>query len=318
MQYLITVILIVGATIGVMAQKETSTKSEDLSEDFPRSRDLLAISELQSGKSAFVFRKPQYRQKAVKKPLKSVTARKGTKAPLTTTSYKLPAPRPSAEIWKRLGLTIWRLRSADSSLNKDSATVRAGTTEYLPVRVSADTEFTPGDKVRLSFESPSEGYLYIIDREIYSDNTVGGPRLIFPSMLSSLGKNRIEPGQMLDIPAQSDRVPFFTLESQNKDWRGELLTIILSPEPLEGFSTPDEPEPIPAAYISELESKYLKTITHYEQVGTEGSAYTAAEQQAGAGVTRNLTQKDPYPQTMFKSKVRKNEPLLVNLEIRIK
>src|SRR5205085_6385950 len=73
-----------------------------------------------------------------------------------------------------VGLTLWQLRP---SVKSDDKSVRLleredeNTLEWTPVRVDSDTVFALGDRVRLSFESPRDGYLYVIDRELYEDGS---------------------------------------------------------------------------------------------------------------------------------------------------
>lgn len=128
-----------------------------------------------------------------------------------------------------------------------------GERAYTPKRVAADTVFASGDKVRLSIESPRRGYLYVIDREIHADGKLGDPYQIFPTRLSRGGDNRVEPGQVIDIPSQTDRASHFTLASTDPNWRGELLTIIVSPSPLPGMTPLEKPSPISAAMVDAME-----------------------------------------------------------------
>src|SRR5437763_12423285 len=50
----------------------------------------------------------------------------------------------------------------------------------VPERVEAGTTFREGDRVRLSVESPTKGYLYVLDRDVFADGTTGGVMLIYP------------------------------------------------------------------------------------------------------------------------------------------
>ena len=320
MRLVLLVPVILACTFIAIAQTaQVKEPAEITSDDFGRTRDLL-----DNGKSVFVFRKkPTYRLKRIVRRVKPVPAKPvATKSVRNTPRYELPADTQSAKVWKRLGVTIWRLASDKDSVDasKEAATIKesGASQQYMPTRVSAETKFTQGDKVRLSFESPNGGYLYVIDRELYADGTVGEPRLIFPTMMARGGNNLIGAGQMIDIPSQSDRVPYYTLESKNKNWRGELLTVIVSPEPLKDVEIPDGPSPIAAALVDAIENKYLKSVSEYEQQGSEGNAYTKAEKKAGGSLTRELTQKDPFPQTMFRVKMRQREPMLVSFGLAVK
>ena len=288
------------------AQKpEISYPNEITFDDFfSRTRSL--STDLTKGSEAFKFKKPTYRLKRITKAVKPIAAKRVRPPSSPKKSYSLPVDTKSEEVWKRLGVTIWRI--AAESKDGDST----------PKRVSSETEFKKGDQIRLSLESPAAGYLYVIDREIYSDGKVGIPRLVFPTMMSRGGNNRVEAGQMIDVPGQADRVAFFKLDSKNDKWRGEWLTVIVSPEPLKDIDIPEEISPLPVALVDAVESKYLKAVGEYELPGTAGMAYTQAEKEAGGSLTRELTQKDPFPQTMFRVKMRQREPMLVSFGLKVK
>src|SRR5687767_6550434 len=86
-----------------------------------------------------------------------------------------------------LGVTIWRLRQSTASDLQDSRLLiqedaAAPAMEWTPERVEADTSFTEGERIRLSIESPRDGYLYVVDREQYADGTTSDPYLIFPTL----------------------------------------------------------------------------------------------------------------------------------------
>ena len=317
MRFVFLILAILICSFLVAAQKVQEKEPVKItSDDFSRARDLL-----DKGKSVFVFRKkPTYRLKHITKRTKPIPAKPHViKAVGNTPRYDLPVDANSAEVWKRLGVTIWRLApNKKTAADIEAATIESASQKFEPTRVSAETKFAQGDKVRLSFESPNGGYLYVIDRELYADGTVGEPKLIFPTMMARGGNNLIAAGQMIDIPAQSDRVSYFTLESKNKNWRGELLTVIISPQPLKDIETPDGPSPIATALVDAIENKYLKSVSEYEQQGSEGNAYTKAEKKAGGSLTRELTQKDPFPQTMFRVKMRQREPMLVSFGLTVK
>src|ERR1044071_4769400 len=105
-----------------------------------------------------------------------------------------------------IGVTLWRLHQ--SSGRDAGARVlvmeNAQTTQWTPQRIEIDTPLQIGERVRLSIESPREGYLYVIDREQYSDGTLGDAYLIFPTLRTRGGDNRVRAGRLIDIPAQED------------------------------------------------------------------------------------------------------------------
>ena len=74
--------------------------------------------------------------------------------------------------------------------------------QWTPERIEVDTPLKVNDRVRLSVESPRDGYLYVIDREQYADGSLGDAYLIFPTRRTRGGDNRVRPGKLIDIPAQ--------------------------------------------------------------------------------------------------------------------
>ena len=278
---------------------------------FQRSRDLTADS---AKSSVLVFnKKPTYK-------LKRTVARKTTSVPATKTT-SAPA---AAETWGNLGVTVWRLTEAaskagETDANKLIVRERGGAiSEYGSERVEAATRFTLGDKVRLSFETPRTGYLYVVDREVFKDGSLGEPYLIFPTRASLGGDNKVQAGRVIDIPGQDDASPFFTLRSQDPRWKGELLSVIVTTEPIPDVEIPNKPSPISAKLVAAWEDKFLSDTKEFELDGTAGKAYTQAEKEAGSTGKRQLTQSDPYPQTMYRVKMRPKEPMMINLNLLVK
>jgi hypothetical protein len=278
-------------------------------EVFSRTRDL--TSDASKG-SALTFTKeagkPSYK-------LKRTVA-----APKRTRVVRKPIASKTVDVWGDLGVTIWRLTDASSDKSDTaklvSRGISGGVTEYGAQRVEAGTRFALGDRVRLSIEVPRSGYLYVVDREVYKDGTFGTPYLIFPTKLSRGGDNKVEAGLLIDLPAQSDPEPFFTLRSDDVRWGGELLSIIVTPTPILEVPLPAKPSPISAKLVEAWETKYLKDTVEFEQDGTAGKAYTAAEKEAGSS-KRQLTQGDPYPQTVYRVKMSPKDPMMINLNIAV-
>src|SRR6266542_1588467 len=117
-------------------------------------------------------------------PVRKTTAyRRAT--PKNPAAQNLPAEQAEGEM---IGLTIWRLRPSRPADTRDARLLleegSSKEVEWTPERVEADTIFAPGERVRLSIETPRDGYLYIIDREQYTDGAVRDPYLLFPSLLN--------------------------------------------------------------------------------------------------------------------------------------
>lgn len=308
-QFCFRLLFIVIASL-VLTQIALAQKSGDetTSDEFGRSRDI--TSDIKSGDTVMQFparQKSTYKQKRIiPRPNRLKTIPKGTVV---------------TEEWGRLGVTFWRgepdTKAADGETARLLVQKNGRPQSLTPVRMAADTVFSAGDMVRLSIESPRAGYLYIIDREVLDDGSLGEPYMIFPTKSARGGENYVKPGQVVDIPGPEDAQPFFELEPKDKRWRGELLTIIVSPTKLTGITVPPSPAPIAPALVKAWEEKYLNEAVEFEQEGTAGKAYTKSEKEAAAGTTRQLTQKDPYPQTMYKVKMKPREPMMINLNLAI-
>ena len=224
--------------------------------------------------------------------------------------------------YAQIGLTIWRLRKSiptDSSA-KIIDPIRDATMQWTPIRVEASNPFVIDDLVRLSIESSIEGYLYVIDRGQYRDGSISDPKLIFPTTRTRGGDNRVKPGRLIEIPAQDDRPSYFRLSSSRGELVSELLTIVVAKEPIPDLSEQISSQPL--ALNKELLTNWQKmwgsNFEHFELAGGQGKAWTVAEQEAGADMTRDLTQDDAPPQTIFRLARPPNSPVLVDLKLLVR
>jgi hypothetical protein len=224
---------------------------------------------------------------------------------------------PSAA--SELGVTIWRLRPAAAADTGARILVQEGaeTAELIPERVSSTSRLSAGDRVRLTLESPEHGYLYVIDRERYASGDRGTPYLIFPTTRTRSGDNKVAGGKLIDIPAQSDRPNFFTLRRSRPDQVEEELTVLLTPEPLDGITIGENALALSNAQVAAWEKQWGRGKPEvFELTGGAGKAWTRAEQDAAADGTRLLTQDDPPPQTVYRVAVKPGAPLAVEVRLR--
>ncbi len=218
----------------------------------------------------------------------------------------------------QLGLTIWRLRPARTTDSGARIIVHhdAETIEWTPERIAANTPLSLGERLRFSFEAPRAGYLYVIDREQYANGSTGEPTLIFPTTRTRGGDNRVEPGKLIEIPGQDDRPNYFTLRQSRADQAGELLTVIVSAQPLPGLEIGAQALQLSANQVRQWEQQWGAQTETFEMAGGAGKTWTKAEQEAGAGGTRQLTQEEPGPQTIYRVAVKADAPLLVKVGLR--
>jgi hypothetical protein len=227
-------------------------------------------------------------------------------------------PVDKAEL-AEIGITIWRLRPMRRTDKGARTLVQDGLkqAEWVAERIEADTPLNIGDHVRLSIESPTRGYLYIVDREQYRDGSFGDAMLIFPTLRSRGGDNRVEPGRLIDIPAQEDQYSYFTAEltGDRRDQIAEVLTIIVTSEPLD-FTLTERPIRIRSSDVVRWERLWSGETEHLELVGGSGQTWTSEEKEAGSAKGRQLTQSGPPPQTVFRVSSTNKTAVLVTVPLR--
>jgi hypothetical protein len=263
------------------------------------------------------------------RPAADVTAgvggtRVGTpeKAPVyrRTGSLRRPGGRKSTpSLSEEIGITVWRLRPSLSTDTGGRVLVLDGSkqSEWTPERIEADTPLKLGDRVRLTIESPRPGFLYIIDREQFADGSLGEPMLIFPTLRTRGGDNRVAPGKLIDIPAQEDQYSYFTAQpaGERRDQIAEVLTIILVTQPLT-LQIGELPLKLSSTQVTGWEKLWGGTAERLELIGGAGRTWTNDEKAAGAAKGRQLTQAGPPPQTVYQVTRRAGGQLLVTVPLR--
>lgn len=218
-----------------------------------------------------------------------------------------------------LGVTLWRLRPSAPS---DGASVRLpvlqpgpnGPAEWTPERVQSGYRFADGDYVRLGIESPHNGYLYVIDREQRSDGTLTSPTLIFPTLRIRGGDNRVFAGRLTEIPGESDTPPYLTLRLGGPGQTGELLSLVIAPQPLPGVKIQRDYQVIPSEQF-ESWRRWRVAATRLELQGGAGRTWTAAERAAGHEGERTLRQEEPAPQTLYRVPTAPGRPFLIEVPL---
>jgi hypothetical protein len=186
------------------------------------------------------------------------------------------------------------------------------TKEWLPERISANTKLLQGDRLRISVEAVRSGYLYVINREQYADGTVGEPYLIFPTKRTVGGDNEVALGRLIEIPAQDDSPPFFTMKKSRPDHVAEVVSVLVTPKPLEGIEITDKAQRLPDAEVALWEKQWGSSVGRLE-MSTAGQAWTKEEKDAN---TRALTASAPAPQLVFyKPSITHTEPMFVKLKL---
>jgi Domain of unknown function (DUF4384) len=259
----------------------------------------------------FVKARPE---KSGAKPGSKPEARSGYKLVSGTLKASLNGGNGSV---RQMGITIWRLRPSTSSDGGPRILVQesAETISWTPQRVAAGSPMQEGERVRISIESPSTGYLYVIDREQYAGGKLGEPWLIFPTTRIHSGDNQVNAGKLIDVPAQQDRPNYFTLRKSKEGQTGEELTVVVSDKPLEGVNVSAEAQELSQKQVAGWEQQWRGQTQRFEMVGGVGRVWTQAEQQAGLDGTRRLTQDDPGPQTVYRVAGPAGQPFFAQVEL---
>lgn len=217
-----------------------------------------------------------------------------------------------------VGVTIWRLRPSRDADEGERMIVHEGSdaAAWIPERVPGNAGLVEGDRVRLSIEAARTGYLYVIDREQYADGTLGEPYLIFPTTRTLGGDNKVKAGRLVDIPAQEDSPPFFTLKRSRADQVGELLCVIVTPAPLDELQIGAQAQRLSAERVAHWEKSWGGQGGHLELSDGAGKVWTKEEKDAGASGARLLRASAPGPQTLYyRPGVRPDEPLLIKVQL---
>lgn len=233
------------------------------------------------------------------------------------TDNKLDTPPPGTS-FAQLGVTLWLFRRSNAA-DKTKELVEEDDgqqIEWTLERIADTTLLAPGQRVRLGFESLSrEGYLYVINREEYSDGTLGDPVLIYPTQKSALDY-RVEPGRLVYIPSATGRFRIKPSES-GKMQVAEVLTFVVSPRPLinESQFGPRSIK-LDRSQVEEWQREWSTTVTKFEMDGGAGQPMTSVEQRAGNQTGSLLSQADPVPQTIYRLAVKPNDPVVSTVRLR--
>jgi hypothetical protein len=203
----------------------------------------------------------------------------------------------------QLGVTFWRLQNLAGSNEAEQKR-----DEFTLEQVESSAKLTVGSMVRLGIEPFRDGYIYVIDREQYADGTYGPAFLVFPTMRTDGGENRVVTNRLVLIPSPSSYFRI-TPSSTNKLQRAEALTIILSPVPiLFSESLGANPLAVSDQLLRNMETQWSSPVSIFELNGGAGLT-TSNRNQAQIPLTQN----DPLPQTIYRAAVAKGKPLLITV-----
>lgn len=318
--------LVLGFASFFFAQDNTQTRSIT-SDDFVSQRP---TDKTANSKNNRKNTKPKTRRATYKYIRRDKNVSRKKQAQPTTKNTTTNKPEKVSEI----GVSVWKLRPSRSSDGGYKLPVLVNNLRQMwtAERVNPDTPFQAGDRVRLAIESSDSGYLYVIDSEIYSDGSFGEPFLIFPAAPGE--DNSVKPGLLVDIPDQTEDLPYFLINPKQANYTGELLTVIVSPKPLTNLKidaggkikNTDALIDLETNADAEIFSRNDNQDKIYTQTEAESACGSKSRQLVGekttekpCGVkTRQLTREEPLPQSIYRVKTQAGEPAVAFVKLFVK
>jgi hypothetical protein len=247
----------------------------------------------------------------IKQGAKRASARRPAKRSYRIATPQVPVTGVQAD--SVIGITLWRLRPSRSDDSGERIITHDDpeSAEWIPERVSSDGAMSEGDRVRISIEAARTGYLYVVDQEQYADGTKGEP------YRTRNGDNAVSAGRIIEIPAQDDSPPFFTLKRTRANHVGESLIVLVSPTPIEGLTITDKAQVLSDETLAALEKSWGAQTGRLEMENGSGKAWTRQEKEAGADSTRALQENEPAPQTIYyRPGANATTPVLVKVQLK--
>ncbi len=215
-----------------------------------------------------------------------------------------------------VGVTIWRMRPSTTTDDQEVRQLVYEEGEWTPERINSDTPLLEGQRVQITIESPRAGYLYVFDRELYADKSLGEPYLIFPMLSINGGDNKVMAGRVVEVPSSEDKPPYYTLKRSRPDHEGEVLTVLVTDKPLAELTIGRRALKVSREQLETYEKKWGASLQKLELVGGADTPMTRAERAAGRRKAL-LTQADSLPQTIYRIRSKPGAPLLLTVPLRI-
>jgi hypothetical protein len=247
---------------------------------------------------------------------KGASAGRSRKRNYRIVTPRVPVTAVSAD--SVIGVTFWRLRPSRPQDTGERIITHDGpeSVEWLPQRVSSVGRLSEGDRIRMSIETARTGYLYVVDQELYADGTRGEPYLIFPTTRTHRGDNSVKAGRVIEIPSQDDGPPYFTLKRTRVDQVGEIVSVLLTPTPIQALTITDKAQRLSSETLSSWEKSWGARTGRLEMVNGAGQPWTKQEREAGADSTRSLKDDEPAPQTIYyRPGTDSKTPVLVKMQL---
>ncbi|MEW6734816.1 MAG: hypothetical protein AB1489_26050 [Acidobacteriota bacterium] len=229
-----------------------------------------------------------------------------------------------------IGLTFWRLRESndnDEVASKERIAVRKKgqpgqqQVDMTPVRVESNMPFADGDLLRMTLESPLNGYyIYVLNREQYVDGTLSEPYLIFPSQTDVGKTDRIVAGKPLFIPNAIDSFELQRFVNDRTEKVAEVFIFLLTPAPIKELPplTDSQPRKVAMVEFKHWQQQWGVQRWKFERQGSTGLPITAIEKKASLTNNIVLSDSDQLPQTIYHIASKAGEPLLFQVPVQLR
>ena len=241
--------------------------------------------------------------------VKPATPHRNYRSPKTFTKQPPPPDQENVAV----GITVRRLRAAEGAKELG----QEGEEAQLE-QLATDAALGIGSRVRIYLEPLNrDGFLYVFDREQFADGSYGAPKLIFPTLRTRGGNNKVRANDLVQIPRPPS---YFRINpsTTGKTQVAEALTVIVSPTPL-ALPAPlsERALTLSAEQFGQWEKQWSTAITTFEMDGGAGQTERSKDLDQ-VGEEARLTADDPLPETVYRVTVKKGTPLLVTVPLRFR
>ena len=90
-------------------------------------------------------------------------------------------------------------------------------------------------------------------------------------------------GKITELPARDDRPPYFTVKRSRSDQVAEVLSVLISPSPLEGIEITDKAQKLSEAQVGKWKKSWDARVGLLELETGAGKPWSREEKEAGSG-----------------------------------
>jgi hypothetical protein len=257
------------------------------------------------------------------------------------------APLPKNKSYMTVGVTLWNVRTTTEAEKQDAKVAKERMAwdqqehDVVVTRMSDESPVPNQNLLQMTIEylpdrsgtgpggSNLAAHLYVINREQFPDGSLKNARLIFPTLLTYRGDNRLLPGQTVTLPDPAR--PFRIRRDATAQLQAyETYTIIISPVPLDSQlpraisrkAMELSPELIAkweqVMGITEVRADLRDGVGHVRTQRELGASGDSGESRSTEDPAEDLTQDDLPPQTVFRKVAKPGAGMLVVVRVPFK